>query len=89
MTEVTFQILKMRPATELAHTGSEVIAIFDVDVFPFRIRRCNVRRRPSGELWVTLPGRNIGGISISSPELRTAIREEALIMYQESHHAWT
>ncbi|MBW6419858.1 hypothetical protein KX729_00215 [Rhizobium sp. XQZ8] len=83
MTEVTFQICNMRPASCIPASGSELVAAFEVDVFPFRLRNCNIRSQPSGQLWVKLPGRREGGISILSPELIEAIREKALANYLE------
>ncbi|MBP2445947.1 hypothetical protein [Rhizobium leguminosarum] len=84
MTEVTFEIIKMRPASGMLESGSEIVATFDVDAFPFRIWHVQVRRRPSGELVAALPGRTNGGISIASPELIEAIRAEGVAVYKET-----
>jgi hypothetical protein len=81
MTEVTFEITRMWPRRDLLEGGTEIVAIFEVDVFPFRIRQGKIRRGSSGSLWATLPGRRSGGIAITSPELVAAICEEALELY--------
>ncbi|WP_028748020.1 hypothetical protein [Rhizobium mesoamericanum] len=84
MTQVTFEIIKMRPSSGMLESGSEILATFDVDIFPFRIWKVQVRKRPSGELFAALPGRTNGGISIASPELIEAIRAEGLAVYRET-----
>lgn len=81
--QIEFEIIKMRPASGMLETGSELVAMFDVDIFPFRIWQGHVRKRPSGEFFVALPGRKMGGTSIASPELIEAIRAEALAVYRE------
>lgn len=81
--EITFEIAQMRAASGTLHTGSELLATFKVFIFPFKINGGSVRKRPGGELFVALPGRQAGGISISSPELIEAIRTEALEVFHE------
>lgn len=81
--QIEFEIIKMRAASGILETGSELVAMFDVDVFPFRIWQAHVRKRPSGELFVALPGRKTGGTSIAAPELVEAIRAEGLAVYRE------
>jgi UDP-N-acetylmuramyl pentapeptide synthase len=81
--QIEFEIIKMRPASAKLETGSEVVAMFDVDIFPFKIWQAHVRKRPSGDLFVALPGRKMGGTSIASPELIEAIRAEGLAVYRE------
>lgn len=81
--EVSFEISQMKPAVGVLHTGSELLARFNVLIFPFKIYGGHIRKRPSGELFVALPGRNAGGIAISSPELVDAIRAEALAVFRE------
>lgn len=81
--QISFEVVCMRPASGMLHTGSELLATFNVLVFPFKIYGGNVRLRPGGELFVTLPGRGAGSISISSPELIEAIRAEALAVFHE------
>jgi hypothetical protein len=89
--QIEFEVHRMRPASGVLPTGSKLVAAFDVSVFPFRIHGGQIRRRPDGALWATLPGRKDGGISISSPELLEAIRETAVSLYNErlSDGAWT
>lgn len=81
--QISFEVVCMRPASGILHTGSELLATFDVLVFPFKIYGGHVRKRPSGELFAALPGRRAAGISISSPELVEAIRAEALAVFNE------
>ncbi|MBX5179920.1 hypothetical protein HJB77_27250 [Rhizobium lentis] len=81
--KIEFEITNMRPASDMLETGSEVVALFDVEIFPFRIRDGQIRKRPGGELWVTLPGRKTSCIWISEGELIEAIRTEARAFYME------
>ncbi|MBX5223789.1 hypothetical protein HJC04_26290 [Rhizobium sp. NLR8a] len=81
--QIEFEIIKMRPASDMLDNGQQIVATFDVDVFPFRIWRVQVREAPNGEIFAALPGRTNGGISIASPELVAAIKAEGIAVYRE------
>lgn len=80
--EISFEIGEMRAPTTQGKYGDVLLAEFDVDMYPFRIAGCCVRRDRAGRHFVSIPGRGRPGMTIIAPELATAIRDEALAVWR-------
>lgn len=63
---------------------STIVAAFDARVGDFKIHNAQVREsHDDGRLFVSLPGRKAGGISMGYGEARTALVDAALEHYAE------
>ncbi len=80
---MNIEITRMN-STHVTCARSTIVAAFDARIGDFKIHNAQVRlNHDSGALFVTLPGRQKGGISLRYGELRSAIGSAALAAYGE------
>lgn len=77
-------ISRVRRASGITPKGNDVVAMFDVDVSPFKLHSCSIARSSeTGRYYVALPRRRDTKFSITDDDLKMRIKAEALRKHEE------